>query len=172
MTAELIVLRLVHVLGGVFWAGSAIFSWLFLAPALAGVGPAAGQVMGALQRRGLFTALPVVALLTIGSGLRLMWIGSGGFAAAYFASGPGLTLALAGAAAIVAFLLSLLVTRPASVRAAALGGAIAAATDDAERARLAARLDATRRTATVAGVAGGVLLTLAVVGMGVARYVG
>ena len=144
MTAELIVLRLVHVLGGVFWAGSAIFSWLFLAPALAGVGPAAGQVMGALQRRGLFTALPVVALLTIGSGLRLMWIGSGGFGAAYFASGPGLTFALAGAAA----------------------------TDDAERARLAARLDATRRTATVAGVAGGVLLTLAVVGMGVARYVG
>ena len=172
MTAELIVLRLVHVLGGVFWAGSAIFSWLFLTPALAGVGPAAGQVMGALQRRGLFTALPVVALLTIGSGLRLMWIGSGGFAAAYFASGPGLTLALAGAAAIVAFLLSLLVTRPASVRAAALGGAIAAATDDAERARLVARLDAARRTATVAGVAGGVLLTLAVVGMGVARYVG
>ena len=123
MTAEILVLRLVHILGGIFWVGSGLFTTFFLVPALASSGPSAGPVMTALQRRHLFTALPVSALLTILSGLRLMWIGSAGFAPAYFASASGGTLAASGAAAIVAFLLALLVARPAAVRAARLGAA-------------------------------------------------
>jgi uncharacterized membrane protein len=172
MTAELLVLRLVHVLGGIFWVGSGLFTALFLVPALAGVGPAAGQVMGGLQRRRLFTVLPVVALLTIASGLRLMWIGSGGFDAAYFASAPGGTFAASGLAAIAAFLLSLLVSRPAAVRAAGLGAAIAAAPDEARRAALAAQLERTRRRGGLASNAGALLLVLAAGGMAVARYLG
>ena len=89
MTAEILVLRLVHILGGIFWVGSGLFTTFFLVPALASSGPSAGPVMTALQRRHLFTALPVSALLTILSGLRLMWIGSAGFAPAYFASASG-----------------------------------------------------------------------------------
>src|SRR5688572_4160460 len=123
MTAEILILRLVHILGGSFWVGSGLFTTFFLVPALASSGPAAGQVMAALQRRHLFTALPVSALLTILSGLRLMWIGSAGFAPAYFASASGGTLAASRAAAIVAFLLALLVARPAAVRPAQLGAA-------------------------------------------------
>ena len=41
MIAEILVLRLVHVLGGMFWVGSGLFSTFFLLPALAGAGPAA-----------------------------------------------------------------------------------------------------------------------------------
>lgn len=58
MNGELIVLRLVRILCGIFWVGSGLFSSLFLAPALAGSGEAMGPVMAGLQRRGLFTALP------------------------------------------------------------------------------------------------------------------
>ena len=72
MSTELVVLRLVHILGGIFWLGSGLFTTFFLIPALGRAGPAAaGPVMGALQQRRLFTVLPVVALLTILSGVRL-----------------------------------------------------------------------------------------------------
>ena len=75
MTAELIFLRLVHILGATFWLGSGLFTTFFLVPALGQVGPAgAGPVMGALKQRGLFTVLPVMALLTILSGARLLHI--------------------------------------------------------------------------------------------------
>lgn len=62
MSAELIVLRLVHVLGGIFWVGSGLFMVFFLVPAMGTVGPTAGQVMGGLQQRRLITVVPVIAV--------------------------------------------------------------------------------------------------------------
>src|SRR5687767_8638374 len=108
MSAELLVLRIVHVLGGIFWLGSGLFTTFFLIPALGRLGPAAaGPVLGALQQRRLFTILPVVAVLTIISGARLLQIVSGSFAPAYFASRTGQTLLWSGVAAVGAFLLSI-----------------------------------------------------------------
>lgn len=169
MIAELIVLRLVHILGGIFWVGSGIFTSVFLVPALASSGATAGQVMGALQQRRLFTVLPIVAVLTILSGLRLMWLVSGGFAPGYFASATGGTFAASGAAAIVAFALSLLVARPAAVRAAGLGAAIAAAPDPSTRGRLEHQLASLRRLGAVASTIAVTLLVLGAAGMAVAR---
>ena len=54
MIAELLVLRVVRVLGAIFWLGSGLFTTLFLIPAPAQAGPAAAPVMGALQGRRLF----------------------------------------------------------------------------------------------------------------------
>jgi uncharacterized membrane protein len=170
MTAELIVLRLVHILGGIFWLGSGLFTSFFLAPTLAQAGPAAGPVMAGLQKRRLFTVLPIVALLTILSGLRLMWLTSAGFSPAYFASAPGRTYAASGGAAIVGFLLSVVVARPAAVRLGSLGGAIAAASDDAARAALTAELDRLRRRSARASVLAVALVVLAGAGMAIARY--
>jgi uncharacterized membrane protein len=170
VTAEFIVLRLVHVLGGIFWVGSGIFTSIFLVPALATSGPAAGQVMAALQQRRLFTVLPIVAVLTILSGLRLMWLVSGGFAPGYFASATGGTFAASGAAAIVAFALSLLVARPAAIKAAQLGAATAGASDGATRARLEQQVAALRRRGSVASTMAVTLLVLGAAGMATARY--
>src|SRR5688500_5509174 len=70
MNAELIVLRLIHIVGGVFWVGSALFTAFFLMPTLMQAGPsAAGPVMGGLQQRKLMVWLPVVAVLVMLSGL-------------------------------------------------------------------------------------------------------
>src|SRR5215208_45998 len=112
MTVELFVLRLIHVLGGIFWVGSALFTTLFLGPALATSGANVAQIIAALQKRRLMTFLPLAAVLTIASGLRLLWITSAGFSSAYLATTTGRTFAAAGAAAVVAFLLSLFVARP------------------------------------------------------------
>ncbi|MEP7002862.1 MAG: hypothetical protein ABI969_20385 [bacterium] len=170
MIAELLVLRFVHVVGGIFWVGSALFTALFLAPALTTAGVNAGQVFAALGKRRLFVALPLVALLTIASGARLMWIMSGGFTSSYTASGTGRTLMMSGAAAVGAFLLSVLVSRPTAVRSAHLASTLATASA-AERAGIAARAAALRRRGGMSSMIAVALLVLAAAGMSIARYV-
>jgi uncharacterized membrane protein len=172
MHAELITLRLVHILCGIFWVGSGLFTSLFLLPALAGSRSAMGPVMAGLQRRRLFTVLPTVGLLTIASGLRLMWITSGGFDAAYFAAPSGRAFALAGTAATLGFLVGLLLARPAAGRAGRLGAELATAADEATRARLTVELGRMRQRAGVANGFAIALLVLAAAGMAVARYAG
>ena len=168
---ELLVLRIVHVLGGIFWLGSGLFTSFFLIPALGSLGPkAAGPVMGALQQRRLFTVLPVVAILTIVSGVRLLHIASAGFAPAYFDSRTGQTLLWSGVAAVIAFLLSLVVSRPAAIRLGQLSASLATI-PEAERAGRSSEIERLRRRSSIASTVAMVLLVAAAVGMAVARYV-
>ena len=171
MHAELLLLRLIHILGGIFWLGSGLFTTFFLIPALGRVGPAAGQVMGALQQRRLFTVLPIVAVLTILSGLRLFQVVSGGFAPVYMSSRMGQAFLWSGAAAIAAFLLSLIIARPAMMRVAHLGATMATVPEH-ERGARAAEIDRLRRRSGVASTAAMALLIGAAAGMAVARYLG
>jgi uncharacterized membrane protein len=166
---ELLVLRVVHVLGGVFWVGAGIFTGVFLMPALAKAGPATAQLMEALQQRRLFVVLPLVATLTILSGLRLMWLTSAGFAPAYFATTRGTTFAASGIAAVLAFTLSLLVARPAAARTSVIMPRLESS-DDATRAALTAELHRLRQRSALASRAALWLLILSASGMAVARY--
>jgi hypothetical protein len=126
--------------------------------------------MTGLQQRRLFMVLPIVALLTIASGLRLMWIMSAGFAPAYFASGTGRTFMWSGVAAVLAFLISVAVARPVTVRAMKLAESLATASDSA-REGITARLARLRRIATISSIIAVALVVLAAAGMAVARYV-
>ncbi|MBA3672180.1 MAG: hypothetical protein H0W68_09190 [Gemmatimonadaceae bacterium] len=45
-----IILRLVHILSGVFWAGSAIFNDRFVAPTIRALGADSGKVMRELAQ--------------------------------------------------------------------------------------------------------------------------
>lgn len=171
MNAELLVLRLVHILGGIFWVGSLMFTSFFLMPALGSSPAVAGQVMAALQKRRLFTLLPIVALLTILSGIRLLWIVSVGFSEAYLSTPTGRTFSASAVAAIVAFLLSLLVSRPGFVRVGRLSAALGATTDEAARERISAEMQRLRRRVSIANAVVAALLLLTAAGMAVARYV-
>lgn len=171
MTTELLILRLVHVLGGTFWVGSTLLTTFFLIPAIGTLGPTGGQVFAAVQRRRLPAFMLGAGLLTVGSGLRLMWITSGGFSHAYYATAAGRGFAAAGTSAILAFLVGALVSRPAAMRAAKLGATMASATAE-RRAQLAAEVAVLRRRSAVAGTVAAGLLVLAAAGMSVARYLG
>lgn len=171
MFSELVILRLVHVLGGISWAGSAFFITVFLGPALAASGPNAGPVMAALKARRLLAFMPTVALITIGSGLRLMWILSAGFSLAYFTTPHGLAFGFAGATAIIGFFFAMLVLRPTQTRAQELGMALARAADE-QRAAIARELDAARRRNAMASMVSLAMLLLGAGGMAVARYLG
>ena len=169
MTFELLVLRLVHILGGIFWVGSVLFTTVILVPALAASGANVGLVMSAVQNRRYLTFLPAVAVTTILSGLRLLWINSAGFSPGYFHSPQGLAFSLAGTAATIAFLSAMLIVRPSAARSAALGHAVGNAPDD-QRPRLARELAALRRRHAMASAVTLTLLVMGAGGMAVARY--
>jgi hypothetical protein len=76
-----------------------------------------------------------------------------------------------GIAAIVAFLLSLVVARPAALRAGQLGETMASLPVD-QRAASATEMEQLRRRNMLASVAAMALLIGAAAGMAVARYLG
>ena len=128
--SEIVVLRLIHIVCGAVWVGAAVFSTFLLVPVLTTLGAGAGPVMEGLRQRGMFFFMPTLALLTIASGLRLMWIVSSGFTSAYFGTASGMTYAASGVAAVVAFGLALATRgpqRPAWISVALTGLLVLAA---------------------------------------------
>jgi uncharacterized membrane protein len=168
--ALLLVARLVHVLLGVFWAGTLIFTAFFLVPAIAEAGPDGARVMAGVQRRRFMGVMPAVALLTIVSGLWLYWKVSGGFNHHWMHTPTGLAYGGGGILSIVAFGIGIGVMRPAMKRVGAIGANAAQEADPAKRERLMGELAALRRRSALAGRVVAVLLVIATALMGVARY--
>ncbi len=169
MQAELIVLRIVHVVGAIVWAGTAFFVAFFLMPSLRAAGPAAGPVMGELLKRRLFTIVPTVAVFTMLAGLRLLWIVSTGFSRDFFLSRSGHAYALGALCAISAFTVFILVSHPAIGRSMQLGAQMAQA-PESERAALMSQLNAVRARSGKATLATAILLMIAAIAMSVGRY--
>ena len=150
------------------WVGTGLFMMFFLGPAIQTMGPAAGQVMGGLQKRKFMIILPIIALLTMLSGLRLMMIASGNFGPGYFQTSSGRTFAGAGALAIIAFVIGLVVNRPTMVKMGTLQQSMAS--DPVSKDKIAAEIRALQQRMAVAGTIVTLLLLLAATGMAIARY--
>ena len=74
MDPLMLLLRLLHVLAGVLWTGSAALLAFFLFPAVRAAGPAGGAVMGQLMNvRKLPAFLSAAGGLTLVSGIGMMW---------------------------------------------------------------------------------------------------
>lgn len=96
----LIVLRLIHVLSGVFWAGGAFALTGFVGPAVNQAGPEGGKVM---QRLVLGTrwvvAVSAAAGLAVLSGLILYW--NWAFTLERLSTGSGIVFTIGGIAGLV-----------------------------------------------------------------------
>lgn len=169
MLAEILVLRLIHIVAGTFWVGTAIFTTAFLMPAMREAGPAAGSVMAGFQKRRLMVYMSLAATLTVLSGLRLLWIISGGFASSFLQTSRGLTFTASGVLALVAYLAGMLIARPMNARMGALGARIGAA-PEAERTELQTELGQLQKASALIALLVVILLVLATAGMGIARY--
>ena len=165
----IITLRLLHIVLGAIWIGTMFFSTFFLGPAFEEAGPDAGKVMGALQRRGMMTLLPIIAIGTLLSGAALYWIVSDGMSAAYVHSRMGRALAAGGILATIAYIVGITTMRPAMMKAAALGASMASASEQ-DRARIQGELVQLRKRGKMTGHIVATLLMLAVALMAVARY--
>ena len=165
-----LILRLVHILLGVFWAGAVFMIALFLQPAIAASGPEGGKVMGALVKRRLLNFVPGAALGTILSGVWLLSRDSSGFQGEWMGSRMGMALGTGGVLALVGFLVGMFVMRASTLKAMALGQSAAQLTDAAAREAAMGQVQALRRRAALAGRTVAVLLALTVLMMAVARY--
>jgi hypothetical protein len=168
--STMIVLRFVHVLSGVFWAGSVLFIAGFLIPGLRASGPAGGQVMQQVMGvRKYPAAAGIAALLSILSGGTMYWhnvhVSAGGWAG----SPPGITYGIGALSALVAVTVFITVIRPTGdkllefARAAQSGGGPPSPEQAAILNGLQIRMAGASRL-------GAVCLAITVVAMAIARY--
>ena len=114
-------LRLIHIVIGVFWVGTAVFLATILIPAMRSVGPSAGVVMRELMaNRKMPTVLMTAAIVTILSGSVLAWRDAGALGFRWFESGAGLGFGLGAIAGISALLTGVTVTMPTGKKMNAL----------------------------------------------------
>jgi hypothetical protein len=169
----LLLIRLIHIVIGVFWVGAVTFIAFFLIPSVRSIGPAGGALMQQLtQIRRMPAWLTGAGVLTILAGLLLYWHDSGGFGSVeWMRSGPGVTFGLGALLAIAGTGFGTAVNAPAARELGAImarAQAAGAPPSDADLAvvqRLQARL-------AWGAQASAVLLLLAAAAMSVARYVG
>jgi uncharacterized membrane protein len=166
-----ITLRLIHIFGGVFWAGTVFFLLRFLMPAVAGSGAGGQSVMQQLAaKQKLGVAVPIAALLTVLSGLGMYARNVSGSSGVWARSSQGMTYGAGGLAAIVALIIGATMIGPSLEEivkiqlAAQESGRALTADEEATVAHLGAR--SSRGAKIAAG-----MLVITVATMAVGRYV-
>jgi len=161
-------LRLVHIVAGVVWVGSAVFAALFVLPTARVLGAEGGRFVARLMPRS-GPVLGGAMLLTIVSGFLMYGRLSAGFNRAWVTSRVGLALGAGAVAALLAVIVGVAVNAPAGVKMARLRkgletqGGTPTPAQAAELATLQARVE--RGAQFVA-----LLLLTAAAAMAVARY--
>ena len=172
MNVYLIVLRIVHILGGVFWVGAAMTFFFFIEPTARTLGrqaqPFMKQMLGV---RRLPIYILTAHLLVVLSGILLYWRDSSGFRLDWITTGPGLGFTIGGVAAIGATVVGALFIRPNVEAFGALTDRLATAGGPPTEEELGEvhRLQETLRRLGAIDLA---LLTVAVLTMATARYWG
>jgi uncharacterized membrane protein len=100
-----LMIRVLHVLMGAVWVGWTVFLVMFLQPAVLETGPEGAKVMAAVERRGFVASIPIVAALSILSGLWLYWRYTAGFSPSISQSHAGMAFGAGGALAIISAIL-------------------------------------------------------------------
>lgn len=121
----MIVLRVVHILGGIFWVGAALFSAFFLFPTIREAGPQGGRVMQLLMQRKLPVYMNIISGLTMLSGFVLYWRMIS-MSSAWAGSRPGMVFGLGGALTVLAAIVGGGVNARAGKKLGALGAEIQA----------------------------------------------
>ncbi len=127
MNAYVIILRILHIGGGIFWAGSILVLLRFLIPAGRAVGPAAGPFMGHLTGEAKFGEIAAGAgVITILSGALLYWHD---FGEVFPFNAAMAGFAIGAVAAIALWVVGVFMLRPANEKLLALGARAAQGED-------------------------------------------
>ncbi len=169
MDRFMLILRMFHILLGVFWAGTIFFLVFFLGPSIRAVGADGAPVMRELVRRRFLDVMPIVAGLTILTGLVLYWRLSGGMAMGWIRSPFGMSLTVGGVASILALIVGVTGVRAATLGAIRMTAALGSASEK-ERGPMQAEIQRLRQRSAAAALWVARLLIIAVATMAVARY--
>ena len=170
MDPLMLVLRLLHILAGVFWAGAMAMLAFLLFPAIRATAPAGGQVMrDVMHVRRLPLWLNTAGALTLVSGAAMMWRNGALSAGAWFHTSMAHTLMLGAALAVLGGGVGSTLNRRTAMRIAALGAQMQSAGGPPSAAQVAEMGALQRRMGRLMHTVAG-LLVLAAAMMGVARY--
>jgi hypothetical protein len=171
MDLGMVALRLLHVGGGILWAGATVLLNRFVAPTWRAQGPAATPFMAEiLERRRMWIYLQGAATVTVLAGSWLYWIDSNGDPVGYLAGGGmGTGLGVAGILAWVAFSIGTTVVLPSMRRVVRIAGDIGVLGGPPPP-DLLARLATSRARLRAGGLIDLGLLSVVVVCMATARY--
>ena len=168
---EMVLLRLLHIGTGVFWAGSIIYLAAFVLPAVQAISPEGGRFMQQLMRtRKLPVWMNIIATVNVLSGLRLIWVLSDGLQLSWMQGGYGCSLTLGAVMALIAYTIGMTVNRPAAFKIAAISQAVAKAGGPPSAEQLQA-IGALRNKLEKGIRVMAWLLAAAVILMSVARYI-
>jgi hypothetical protein len=105
-------LRLIHIVGGMFWFGAVLTMYYFITPSVMETGDAGQQFMKFLGgRSGFSKTILVAALGSALAGAWLYWIDSNGLQSAWMSSSSGATFGLGGIFGAIALVLGIIVNR-------------------------------------------------------------
>jgi uncharacterized membrane protein len=164
-----IILRLVHILAGVFWAGANFVMAGFVNPSVKASAPESGKFMQHLaQKSGFPRFAEVTGWLTVLAGLGLFWLVSDGFSASWFSTRRGIVLTIGGLMAIAALVIAYALQKPAARRLAQLGQEIQASQGPPTPQQLA-EIQAQQNKLAQGARWTAILLTISVIGMALSR---
>jgi uncharacterized membrane protein len=161
-------LRLVHIVAGVVWVGSAVFAALILFPAARAAGADGRRLLDRLGPR-MGPVMGILMLLTVIPGFIMYGRLSGGFNRAWVTHQPGLALAVGAVVTLLAVVVGIASNAPAAAKIARVRKAIetqGGTPTPAQGAELAALQLRVERGGQVAAA----LLLVAAGAMAVARY--
>lgn len=165
-----LILRLLHIGGGVLWVGATVFVTLYVEPTAKDLGPAAGPFMNGLTNtRKMSRFFMITGGSAVLAGTWLYLIDAGGDPIGFMRDATGMAFGLGGLAAWAAFILGFLAIKPAIERMGAIGAQMRDA-GGPPSAELIGQMQAAQARVHMLGRIDLVLLGIAVVAMAVARY--
>lgn len=165
----MVLLRFVHIVAGVFWAGAVFLMVGFIFPAVRASGPQAGRFMEEVGRRRLPVFMNIAGGLTMLSGIIMMAGAMASTDGAWMDTRTGMAFTVGAVAAIIGGIIGGTVSGRGGRRMAKIGEAIKASggvptsEQAAELSAVQARMAKTMRVVAV-------LLLVAVTSMATARY--
>jgi uncharacterized membrane protein len=159
-------LRIIHIVAGVFWVGGTLIMTFFIAPTIGATAEAGQRFAGHLMNDLKFSnRMSAAAGSTILAGLILYWIDSQGFTSAWMSSGAGRGFGIGAAFALIGMVFGIMVGRTTKAMAQLGAQLQGKPTPD----QLAQMQSIGQRQATFSRISAAALI-LATIFMAIARY--
>lgn len=124
----MLILRFVHIVSGVCWAGGGFIFFLFIEPTAKALAPTGMHFVQHMVTKRRFSNFMVISsILTVLSGALLIWQVAGGQWLGYMETGPGLGFMLGSMAGIVVFFIGMFGVNPRAIKLSKIGQDIQAA---------------------------------------------
>ena len=169
MNFLMIILRLLHIIAGVFWVGAALMLTFFISPTVGATKEAGQGFMRHFMGNTKFNLVMWTSAITaVVAGQILYWIDSDGFTSAWMHSGPGIGFGGAAGFALLGLIVGVFQNKNSNALAQ-LGGQIQSQGTPPSPEQ-AVQLQSLGKALKIGGTLNATFLILATIGMAIARY--